>query len=334
MPARSRILSKPPLWVWIGVLLAQILGGGVAVAQSAACERYKAELASLNRGGSSARLAETSAQRQRGEIERLVGYYRSIGCDKGGFLFFRPPAECGPIAAQIRVLQSNYQSLVNQVADPSLLDERRRQLRAAISKACDASLDTDTMQPTKSVHGGRLVCVRSCDGAYFPLDTRPKGNVSPAAMCGALCPNAEMAVFRAPLDGGIEEAVSDTGEPYMKMPNALRYRKTYDPNCTCRKADEGWAKTLQKAEGMIARKKTDVIVTESLSEQMANASLKGAKTKRERSAETAINPAPEIQAISGDPDITGSVGTSNSNPHAQSRRQRIIAPDVIPVPLQ
>jgi hypothetical protein len=84
-----------------------LLGSAAAWAQASVCERYRAELTSLNPNGASS----ANAQRQRAEIERLAGYYRAIGCDRGGFPFFRPPAACGAIAGQIRVLQASYQVL-------------------------------------------------------------------------------------------------------------------------------------------------------------------------------------------------------------------------------
>ncbi len=71
----------------LGVTILPFIGQSAALAQGAACERYKAELASLNRSGASSRLAEANAQRHRGEIERLAGYYRAIGCDRGSFFF-------------------------------------------------------------------------------------------------------------------------------------------------------------------------------------------------------------------------------------------------------
>jgi hypothetical protein len=116
--------------------LATILGtAGPALAQ-AACERYKAELASLNRSGAAAREAVTTAQRQQAEISRLSSYYRSLGCEQGSF-FFQPAPECGAIAQRLRSLQSSYGAVAGQAYDPAASEGRRRQLRAAIAKACE-----------------------------------------------------------------------------------------------------------------------------------------------------------------------------------------------------
>ena len=107
MPTWLRLFRKAIPAVSTALLALPFVGPTAARAQAAACERYRTELASLNRNGA----APANAQRQRGEIERLVGYYRAIGCDRGGFPFFRPPAACGAIAGQIRVLQASYQVL-------------------------------------------------------------------------------------------------------------------------------------------------------------------------------------------------------------------------------
>ncbi len=332
MPKHPHLVRKLLLTIGAVILLLPFIGPRAALAQASACERYKAELASLNRSGASSRQAEANAQRHSREIERLAGYYRAIGCDRGGF-FFRAPAECGPIAGQIRALQGSYQALVSQAADADAVGERRRQLRAAINRACDVSAEAEALPTSKLSGNRRLVCVRSCDGGYFPLDSEPQGKESVASLCSALCPNAEMLVFHAPREGGIEEAVSDMGEPYMRLPNALRYRKAYDPSCSCKKPNESWAHALRKAETMIARKKSDVLVTEAISEQMTNAALRRPKAKRDKAEGTMIGVAAAApQPTSRDPETTGSVQAPPS-PAEQGRTIRVIAPDIIPVPV-
>ncbi|MFC1456606.1 DUF2865 domain-containing protein [Microvirga arabica] len=330
MPKRSRHLWRSLLTLGITILV-PLAGRDTALAQASSCERYKAELASLNRSGASSRQAEASAQRHAREIERLAGYYRTIGCDRGGF-FFRAPTECNPIAGQIRALQASYHSLVSQAADPSVVEERRRQLRAAINKSCDAA-EPEPLPTAKLKGNGRLVCVRSCDGGYFPLGSEPKGKVSVAALCSALCPNTEVLVFHAPREGGIEEAVSQTGEPYMKLPNALRFRKAYDPSCSCKRPDESWAHALRKAEGSIERKKGDVLVTEAISERMTNAALRRPKAKQDKGESTVTKVSTLRQPISADPETTGSTGAKTSPLPEQGRTIRVIAPDIIPVPV-
>jgi hypothetical protein len=81
--------------------------------------------------------------------------------------------------------------------------------------------------------GERHYCVRTCDGFYFPLAGR--GSTSKAEMCRALCPAAATEVYR--LGAGadsFESAVSERGKPYASLPNALAYRKSLKPGCSCR----------------------------------------------------------------------------------------------------
>jgi hypothetical protein len=298
--------------------------GGAASAQ-VSCERYRAELASLSRAGASLRAYEAAAQRQRYEMARLIGYYRSIGCDRASF-FFQAPPECGGIAQRIRGMQANEAALAQQaVSDPGAIQARRRHLEAAIAKTCDGSgLESTEAPPLQATGGSRLVCVRACDGYFFPLQNEPQGRATTRDLCRALCPNAEVGVFRAPRDGGIEQAVSETGQPYMKLANALRYQKAYDPSCSCRKPGESWAQALQKAERMIARSSSDILVTAQKADQLSRAALtrsksgsKGAKPAEGANLSTASSPP-------RDPETTGSLAAGTPE------RPRIIAPDQIP----
>jgi hypothetical protein len=304
---------------------------GAASAQTTSCERYRAELASLSRAGATARAVEAASGRLQREISGLATYYRSIGCENG---FFFRPAECTPIAQRIRALQANQAAVAAQAgSDPGALEQRRRQLRAAISKACDEEgQHTAALPPdAASARGGdRLVCVRTCDGYFFPLENKPAGSATTAALCKALCPNAEVAVYHAPRDGNIEDAVSENGKPYMQLANALRYQRSYDPACSCKKPEETWAQTLQKAERMIASRKGDVVVTERVADRIFGTAIRAKVTrKRQGDGQTA--------ATLSDVDTTGSLATMIERPDGADSEDagpkvRVIAPDIIPVP--
>ena len=276
---------------------AALLATGEASAQSAACQRYRAELASLERDGSS-RNAE-SAQRLGYEIARLTGYYRSIGCDRGPFLFFGgpPPAECGAIAERIRTMEASYASLSAQGGDSADSEMRRRQLRAAIGQVCQPPREAQERTPFDSLYGqplprdegdddrvvdnndedrtprfggGRLVCVRSCDGFSFPLNNLPGGRNGADEMCQALCPGTEAAAFSLPAgDDALEQAVSLKGEPYAELANAFKFRKRFDPSCACKKEGQSWADILQRAEEMLDRHRDDMVVTAQKAEELS-----------------------------------------------------------------
>jgi hypothetical protein len=85
---------------------------------------------------------------------------------------------------------------------------------------------------------GQPVCVRLCDGAFFPL-TSSAGHTGAdqESFCGSLCPDAPTALYRKPTGSDkIEEAVSATGAPYTSLPVALRFRTTLDRTCSCHRS--------------------------------------------------------------------------------------------------
>ena len=288
----------------LSVALGVAATGGAALAQSDSCQRLRGQLASLGRGDGGSGAA---AQRQRAEIARMTGYYQSIGCSSGASFFFSPPAECGAIAARIRSMEASYYQLAaSPHSDGTAL--RRRQLAAAVKQACQrgdraklerarATSDDDGEERARKATGGkRLVCVRACDGFFFPLDNTPDGRGGADEMCKALCPGAEAAAYSMPGgDGDIDQALSMKGKPYTQLANAFKFRKSADPSCSCRKPGQSWTEALQKAEKMLDRHPDDIIVTAKKAEELsrpriAKATSGSAKKRGKAPAETETPP--------------------------------------------
>ncbi len=85
----------------------------------------------------------------------------------------------------------------------------------------------------------RTVCVRLCDGFFYPIHYSTYGSmVGPdAEQCQASCAApAELYVYRNP-GQEIEQAVSLNGSAYMDLPVALRYRKEFVKGCSCKQAE-------------------------------------------------------------------------------------------------
>jgi Protein of unknown function (DUF2865) len=80
--------------------------------------------------------------------------------------------------------------------------------------------------------GGQAFCVRTCDGRYFPMQRH--AGVTPAQMCGAMCPAAKTKIFSG---GEISRAVAPDGSRYADLDNAFAYRKSVVDNCTCNGRD-------------------------------------------------------------------------------------------------
>jgi len=109
-------------------------------------------------------------------------------------------------------------------------------------KPVRARLDDDNAPLAKSQHkhaagghGARFgygtpVCVRLCDGFFFPTTSTAGGD----AACAAQCPDAPTALYTMPGEH-IEDAVSSTGKPYTQLSVAKRYQTSFENTCTCRR---------------------------------------------------------------------------------------------------
>ncbi|MCB1509399.1 MAG: DUF2865 domain-containing protein [Hyphomicrobiaceae bacterium] len=82
----------------------------------------------------------------------------------------------------------------------------------------------------------RTVCVRLCDGAFFPISTSTtrdrfdKDEAACKSQCGA---PSRLYVYKT-IGGSPETMVDVDGRAYDKQPNAFLFRTKYVPNCKCR----------------------------------------------------------------------------------------------------
>lgn len=283
-------------------------------AQTPYCEGYRAELAALDRNANSgaAQHYRGLAARQQAELGRLSAQYRSLGCDRGGFLIFGNPTppQCGAIGAQMRQLQSSIAG-ANAAAEQSGGDGRRQRLAALVQQHCRPGAQVAGPQPQrprnlfealfgrsnrfdpdeldidprdrpgaevvetpredgKRYGGSKLVCVKTCDGSFFPLSNSPGGRAGADEMCQSLCPGTETHAYGMQPGGDIDRAGSVTnGEPYSSLPNAGRFKTSFDSSCSCRQPGQSWANALQEAEEKLGTQRSDIIVTTERSEELS-----------------------------------------------------------------
>lgn len=310
------------------VVLAQ--AGPAAPGDVWACQRYKTELANLNASASTAAALQS-------EVSRLESYYRSLNCEGGKFLFFdtRPP-QCGAVEARIRSLNATYGG-----GDGEVVAARRRQLVAAVSSACSGVMPEPGQEARltggQTARGGpQVICVKTCDGSYFPMANLPDGREGADEMCQALCPGTEALAYSMPNgDDALKYAATLKGSrAYTATPTAFKFRTSFTPNCSCKKEGQSWAQSLAKAESMLVRHKGDIFVTPMTAERLSRApkvrltlvgradrtaaSLAADAANREGVATTA----PEAAAA----EATGSTGETRSS------AIRVIVPGLVPVP--
>lgn len=95
------------------------------------------------------------------------------------------------------------------------------------------------------VQGGlRTLCVRTCDGAFFPIasNATPLDFRAQAAQCERMCPGTKTELFYHSLEGqeSSDMVSAKTGQPYASMPTAFAYRdkpsSERSPSCGCNMA--------------------------------------------------------------------------------------------------
>ena len=320
-----------------GVLVA-LLGLAAAHAQSSnpACQRLEAQLATLDRGNADParadqiRRMEEMVNRQQFEVDRLVAQSRRIGCESSGFfsIFNNPPPQCGGLSRQV---DQQRNALERMRIDLERLNggtteraaQRRGLLIALGDNGCGPQYRSAALAAQQGGfwdrlfgdNGGgavvstplgpmggtfRTVCVRTCDGFYFPISysTSPDRFREDEQTCQRMCPASEVSLYTYHNPGEeMTQAVSLNGRQYTELPNAFQYRKAMSPECSCRRPGESWAQTLKTIGPDDTIAPGDVVVTEQNSKHMSQPRI-GADGKPIRSEQRApaTTPAPAAPA--------------------------------------
>src|ERR1700730_17490382 len=292
---------------------------------------------------------QDAAAKQQGELDRVTSQAKRMGCDSSGFfsLFSGQSAQCGPVNNQIQQMRANLEQITTSLErlrgggfGGAERDSQRRSVLAALAQNnCGPQYANAARGPgsfletlfgnnnnnnnpmTPGVDLGpqsgtyRTVCVRTCDGFYFPISfaTVPARFPDDERTCKNLCPATEATLFSYRNPGeDMSSAVSINGQPYASSPNAFRYRQEFNPSCACKAAGQTWSDALKaiddKAE---AEQQGDIIVTEESAKTMPRPlAAKGTPSPAKKGAAGATTgtpaaPAPETSAPAAD-----STGTS------------------------
>lgn len=251
---------------------------------------------------------QDAATRQQGELDRVTAQARRMGCDSSGFLslFNNNSAQCGPVNNQIQQMRANLDQMTANLerlrtgglggADRE--NQRRSVLTALAQNNCGPQYaaaargpgnfienlfggggggNPNPLPPPDAQYGGqsgtfRTVCVRTCDGAYFPISftTTQARFAADEQVCKAQCPAAEASLFAYRNPGeDINQAVSINGQSYSSLPNAFKYRTEFNPSCSCKAAGQSWAEALKAVDDQAsAAQQGDIIVTEESARKM------------------------------------------------------------------
>jgi hypothetical protein len=264
---------------------------------SPVCVRLEAQLATLNSGnGDAARQAqiqqaEQAVAKQQADLDRTLAQARRAGCAGQGFfsLFSGLSPQCQPLNSKIDKMRGDLDTAMSNLEQMKSGDQQDAQRATLISQLAQNNCGSQYTQAARAagpqgffealLGGGtvispggdgapagtyRTVCVRACDGFYFPISysTVPGRFATDAQTCQRLCPGAQVTLYTYHNPGeAIEQAVSVDGAPYSALPNAFRYRKELVSGCSCRPAGETWAQALQNADDSSTLESGDIVVT-------------------------------------------------------------------------
>ena len=278
-------------------------------ASNPVCVRYEAQLAALNRGAADPARADQTRRyedlvaKQQAELDRLLAQSRKLGCEGGGFfaLFTGRAPQCEPVNAQIQQMRDNLDRMMSdleRLKSGSSNDQQGQraaligqlaqnncgqQYRAAAAAAGPGGFLSSLFGGTIISQGGdgapagtyRTVCVRTCDGYYFPISysTVPNRFADDQHACQRQCPASEAVLYSYRNPGeDMNQAVSLNGQPYTELPNAFRYRKEFaGAACSCRRPGQTWADALKNADDASTLEAGDIVVTDQNSKTLSQA---------------------------------------------------------------
>jgi len=263
------------------------------------CVRLESQLAAVNQGAmdparaDQIKRAQDAIAKQQADLDRAVTQAHKAGCAGQGFLalFSAFSSQCGPITSQIQQMRGDLDRSMSDLeqlksGNSDQAGQRRALIGQLAQNNCGAQYASAAAQSGPSgffdaLLGGTIlnsgsgegapsgtyhtVCVRSCDGYYFPISysTVPSRFPDDERACQRLCPAAEAVLyaFRNPGED-MEQAVSTSGQSYTALPNAFRYRKEVIAGCSCRRPGQSWADALKDADDSSTLESGDIVVTD------------------------------------------------------------------------
>ena len=171
-------------------------------------------------------------------------------------------------------------------------------------------------------HTLRTICVRKCDGFYFPISfaTDSSHFAQDSKACAEQCPTAEVELYAYDTYGQQpDDAVStSTGQTLKDMPNAFRFRTSFDAACTCKGAGSTVAQSVAPPGEALKR--------------LDEATLDAAAAAK-KPAKPAVSPAPTTapapaQTTPADPGRTIETTTASG----EKKRIRVVGPPSMPAP--
>ncbi|MHA1559713.1 MAG: DUF2865 domain-containing protein [Alphaproteobacteria bacterium] len=254
------MIRQSGLIVWLLAAAVALLAAPSSAQQ--VCLQLESQLAALERQNPETVYQNLLAQysRARETYDRSYAQAQQLGCIR--FFRFQIPDSCDPLLAQLNTQLTQVNGLERelQAVNRNQTNAARLNiLRALAANNCGPQyaqyanqgggglLDRlfALPQPGLAIGDGliplvttyRTICVRACDGYYFPISfsTTTARFDADQRTCETQCPGATLYYHENP-GAPVETAVSLDGRPYTNLENAFAYRNAYYPQCGCQPA--------------------------------------------------------------------------------------------------
>ena len=326
------------------------------LASNPVCVRLESQLTALDQGAADPARAdqikrsEDAIAKQQADLDRLIAQAHKAGCaGEGFFAFFSALSpQCGPITSQIQQMRGNLDRMMSDLerlktGDSGQQAQRRGLIGQLAQSNCGAQYAAAANSQSgpqgffEALFGGgtilnpsgdgapagtfHTVCVRGCDGYYFPISysTVPNRFADDERICQRQCPasQAELYSFRNPGED-MEQAVSITGQAYTALPNAFRYRKELVTGCSCRRPGQSWADALKNADDATTLESGDIVVTDQNAKALSQAPKQPGK--------------PAVSTVSVQPAAATNAATPAATASATKPMTRTVGPPFLAQP--
>lgn len=243
----------------VGVGLADM---SAAIAQSQNCAQIAAILRGIERNEMfmSFNGIVRELQNRQNDVNQAESLWTRNGCQQALNAGAALSAQCQSLAQTITLGRTQVEQLSSMARQGQDLARDHQQLMADYARfGCDAGQPGSTFGGSRggllgNMFGGgydyidtpfnpwstqqtrRTVCVRTCDGFYWPISfsTTDDYIAQDAIRCHEMCPGTEVALFSYRNPGEEpEDMISLSGTPYSSMPYAFRFREEVDMSCSC-----------------------------------------------------------------------------------------------------
>ncbi|MEJ1121705.1 DUF2865 domain-containing protein [Phyllobacterium sp. CCNWLW183] len=343
-------------------------GADLALAEPAACNGLRQQLAAASSKGRSGAAPDSRAIQQAAiNLQQSRGKARQAGCS--GSLFSRSkPAQCQGMERQIAKQAANLDQLKRGGSGRANSSDTARIASALKANGCapqrksflevlfgkgrespvpqkQAAPQPEQKRPPKNSSpervpttydgvdpvtgasvkkGYRTLCVRICDGYYFPISfsTKSKFFVRDQNACTAMCPagNAQLYYHAVP-EQESDDMISVAGKkPYSELPHAFNYRTAgvdAVPGCTCQSGE--------RATGVI-----DAFAEETINAGSVNAENIPALALVPRSVEKGQNNDSAFAAMPGIASVQPLAPGSGLIPETERQNVRMVGPAFLP----